>query len=130
MTDRPGRIRLLAADPTTVTGRSGPNQVHELGGLCPDVAAILEDHARLSDIDDAEWSCRCGQTWQAGGTHAAHVASSLVSRMGWRTETRTLEDGAGGLSTDYRTGQTTVHSRPATRQLRWVSRWENLRPGS
>lgn len=45
---------------------------------------------------------------------------------GFSREFRTLDDGMGGMTTDARTGKTTVHSRPNTRQQRWVTPWENV----
>ncbi len=49
----------------------------------------------------------------------ADAAISALDR-----ETRTLADGEGGMSTNWRTGETTIHSKPCTRQSRLVGPWE------
>lgn len=71
--------------------------------------------------------CACGWvspeehcTWT---DHPEHVADAVIRELGLRRETRTLEDGYGGISTDYKTGITTRHFKPPTRQTRYVTDW-------
>lgn len=47
----------------------------------------------------------------------------LVSELGLTRDERTLADGMAGMSTNYKTGETTVHSRPCTRQSRYATQW-------
>lgn len=55
------------------------------------------------------------------GTFGTFLAFNLFAHQ----EQRTLADGMGGISTNYKTGETTVTSRPCTRQSRWVTPWVN-----
>lgn len=63
--------------------------------------------------------------WEAtnGGIDVLKAADAVIRELGLREESRTLQDGAGGITTNWRTGETTVHSRPATRQCRYVTDW-------
>ena len=53
-----------------------------------------------------------------------HFADVLVAELGLTQETKHLADGMGGISTNSRTGETTVHSRPCTRMVRYVTAWK------
>jgi ABC-type uncharacterized transport system ATPase subunit len=54
---------------------------------------------------------------------ADRLASKLVAELGVTREERTLADGMGGVSRNHKTGETTVHSKPCTRQFRYVTEW-------
>jgi hypothetical protein len=53
------------------------------------------------------------------------MAQVVLDELGLREETRLLADGMAGICTDQKTGQTTVHSCPQTRQRRYVTSWES-----
>lgn len=49
---------------------------------------------------------------------------AVIGELRFSLESRVLADGHGGVSTNYRTGETVWDSKPCTRQSRWVSTWE------
>ena len=51
------------------------------------------------------------------------MAEAALAELNLREETRTLADGMGGVGTNWKTGVTTVYSRPCTRLMRLVSPW-------
>lgn len=73
-------------------------------------------------------SCWCGERFDTFAHHAEHAAAAVIGSLGMAPESRTLADGSGGVSTNWKTGETTVHSRPCTRQIRWATRWQNHEP--
>lgn len=68
-----------------------------------------------------DWTC--DRSVEAAAAHRAHVAGVLVEALGLTEEQRQLADGYGGISTNWKTGKTTVHSRPCTVESRWVTPW-------
>jgi hypothetical protein len=89
------------------------------------IAGILENHAALDNWRE----CGCGEwrAWNSDGTpngnFEEHVAEAVVAALGLTEETRTLADGMAGQTTNWKTGETTSHSRPCTRQSRLVTPW-------
>jgi hypothetical protein len=70
--------------------------------------------ARNNMDGDVLHSHRLGAiSWEVRG-----VLAGMLTR-----EQQTLADGMGGISTNWKTGETTVHSRPCTRMSRWVTKW-------
>jgi hypothetical protein len=59
----------------------------------------------------------------AYGIDTDHLASLLLADLNLLRERRTLPDGMGGVTTNWKTGETTFHSRPCTAQSRWVTNW-------
>lgn len=51
------------------------------------------------------------------------IAGDIVGELGLTREQRTLADGMGGVLTNYKSGVRIVHSRPCTRQTRYVTEW-------
>jgi hypothetical protein len=83
------------------------------------IAQILREH-RFWSL--AQTDCECG--WEDLESNAlAHVAEAVVAALGLTEETRTLADGMAGQTTNWKTGETTSHSRPCTRQSRLVTPW-------
>lgn len=78
---------------------------------------------------DNDSRCTCGARNNMDGDvlhgHRVGAVSDAVRRAlgDMHREQRTLEDGEGGMSTNYKTGVTTVHHKLATRQSRWVTQW-------
>jgi hypothetical protein len=75
----------------------------------------LEDELYHNGLDDM-------------GFDLDHAAAAVLAALNLTEETRTLADGMGGLSTNWKTGETTSHFRPCTRQRRWVSAWVGEQP--
>lgn len=69
----------------------------------------------INNMDGDVLHChRLGEiSWAVRG-----VFAELLGR-----EQRTCDDGAGGVSTNWKTGETTSHFKPCTRQSRWVTKW-------
>lgn len=92
-----------------------------MSALTERIAAVVAQHDDwYPNKDQTEWECTCG--WQ-GGVHAVHVAERIEAEFRFTEETRHLEDGSGGISTNWKTGVTTSHCKPATGVRRWVSAW-------
>lgn len=70
-------------------------------------------------------TCWCGERFDTFAHHAEHAAAAVVAAFNFASEHRTLPDGMGGISTNWKTGETTTHCRPCTRQSRWVTTWTN-----
>lgn len=62
-------------------------------------------------------------------THAGFTGA-LIAALQLTEEHRELADGMGGISTDLKTGETTTHSRPCTRQVRLVGPWVRVERSS
>lgn len=60
--------------------------------------------------------------------HAEEVGRNIARALGLTLERRTLADGYGGISTNYKTGEVTTSSRPCTVQERWVTGWQTTTP--
>jgi hypothetical protein len=62
---------------------------------------------------------------QTGDYFPSAVFDKAAERMAalFTEETRELADGMGGISTNWKTGETTSYVRPCTRLRRWVSSW-------
>lgn len=94
------------------------------------VAAVQRAH-QLGRNEHLQTACSCG--WQSstpGNTsieHNDHVAYAVIAALGLKHEHRSLGDGEGGVSINYKTGKRTSHFRPCTRQHRYVTEWENDR---
>jgi hypothetical protein len=56
---------------------------------------------------------------------ARRMADRVIKELNLHTEGRQLSDGEGGMSTNWKTGETTIHSKPCTLQIRWVTNWVN-----
>lgn len=52
-----------------------------------------------------------------------NMAQAAIDALQLTREQQTLADGSGGISTNWKTGETTVHSRPCTRMSRYVTPW-------
>jgi len=84
------------------------------------IATIIAQHGELPEAIGEV--CECGwHTWDT--PHATHVADALVTELGLRREAKQLEDGEGGYSINYKTGERTSHSKPCTTVTRWVTEW-------
>ena len=90
------------------------------------VDRITYEHESL----DNDSRCRCGAVNNMDGdalfnhrVGAMMEAIEAVLSQNMHEEQRTLADGEGGMSTNWRTGETTVHHKPCTRQSRWVTPW-------
>lgn len=70
----------------------------------------------LKDIIDGEWG-------PYDDEHYWPMVDEFMAKAGITREQRTLADGMGGISTNYESGQVTVHSRPCTRQSRYITEW-------
>lgn len=95
------------------------------------VDRVTYEHEAL----DNDSRCRCGAVNNMDGDalHSHRVGAMMeaieaVLAANMYEEQRTLADGQGGMSTNYKTGETTSHSRPCTRQTRWVTPWLTADP--
>jgi hypothetical protein len=68
--------------------------------------------------------CECGLPARESGL--CGDCEPTCSHGPLRVEERTLADGAGGISTNYNTGEVTSYMKPCTRQRRWVTDWETI----
>lgn len=57
------------------------------------------------------------------------MAEAAVGVLRLEREFRTLEDGMGGVLTNWRTGETSSYVRPCSRQSRWVGPWVSQAAG-
>lgn len=85
------------------------------------------------DALDRDSRCRCGVVNNMDGDvlHTHRVGAMMeaiedVLVQNLREEQRTLADGQGGMSTNWKTGETTSTSVPCTRQSRWATPWLTL----
>lgn len=92
--------------------------------------------ARHESLND-DSVCTCGQVNNMDGdvlfSHRVAMVSDAVHRMldaNMVEERRTLNDGIGGVSTNWQTGEMSFVSRPCTVQSRWVTPWLSMPRGA
>ena len=85
----------------------------------------------MSDIDRVAEAIykSCHSEWRGFIPHSIELkyrrmAEAAITAMELKQETGTLADGYGGMAISSQTGETTTYSRPNTRVVRWVGRWE------
>jgi hypothetical protein len=95
----------------------------------------IEDTLLAHAALDNDSRCSCGARNNMDGDvlhgHRLGAVSEAVRAVlsaNLIEEQRTLTDGEGGMTTDYKTGETTVHGKPCTRQSRWATPWLNTSP--
>lgn len=57
-------------------------------------------------------------------TDLQDIAAVIVEKLGLTADHRRLADGESGMSTNWKTGETTHHYMPQTEMRRWVTPWE------
>lgn len=90
------------------------------------MAAVIEMHTPSGYEGNVE--CWCGERFPKWYAHAEHVAATVLASLNLTEETRELADGMGGMSTNWKTGETTSYFRPCTRQRRLVGPWKEQQP--